>query len=219
MTSEIYELIFRGLQAKYPGQAIGPRFRAVCAALDGGEGSGNFGHEGRPGKVGGSGEGGAEKRVSKPAEYRQKVSEMFKEITSGPVQDLKVYSFRKMDKKESEKLLEETGLDLTNYSHSITNTGIKHAWKQHGNEQKEQLRGQEAITEKDLELIPEITLNFDSVHVSSEQSEGRPVLVYKKKIGPEYVYLEMVLGKNKKELRFKDLWKMKGNKKEGENAL
>lgn len=34
MTAEIYELIFRGLKAKYPGQAIGPRFRAVCAALD-----------------------------------------------------------------------------------------------------------------------------------------------------------------------------------------
>ncbi len=57
MTQDIYELIFRGLQAKYPGQPIGPRFQAVCAALDGGAGSGNFGHEGRPGKVGGSGEG------------------------------------------------------------------------------------------------------------------------------------------------------------------
>ena len=34
MTSEIYELIFRGLKAKYPRQAIGPRFQAVCAALD-----------------------------------------------------------------------------------------------------------------------------------------------------------------------------------------
>lgn len=34
MTAEIYELIFRGLKAKYPGQAIGPHFRAACAALD-----------------------------------------------------------------------------------------------------------------------------------------------------------------------------------------
>lgn len=34
MTSEIYELIFRGLKSKYPGQAVGPRFQAVCAALD-----------------------------------------------------------------------------------------------------------------------------------------------------------------------------------------
>lgn len=34
MTAEIYELIFRGLKAKYPGQAIGPHFQSVCAALD-----------------------------------------------------------------------------------------------------------------------------------------------------------------------------------------
>lgn len=27
MTAEIYELIFRGLKAKYPGQAIGPHFQ------------------------------------------------------------------------------------------------------------------------------------------------------------------------------------------------
>ena len=57
MTQELYEVIFRGLQAKYPGQPIGPRWRSLCATLDGGEGSGNFGHEGRHGKVGGSGEG------------------------------------------------------------------------------------------------------------------------------------------------------------------
>ena len=28
MTQDIYELIFRGLQAKYPGQPIGPHFQA-----------------------------------------------------------------------------------------------------------------------------------------------------------------------------------------------
>lgn len=69
MTQDIYELIFRGIKAKYPGQPIGPRWRSICDTLDGGEGSGNFGHEGRPGKVGGSGEGvgekGAEEQKSK----------------------------------------------------------------------------------------------------------------------------------------------------------
>ncbi|MBP3513303.1 MAG: hypothetical protein J6J74_02265, partial [Elusimicrobiaceae bacterium] len=49
-------------QSKYPGQAIGPHWRRVRVALDGGDGSGNFGHEGRPGKVGGSGEGGGKQQ-------------------------------------------------------------------------------------------------------------------------------------------------------------
>lgn len=213
MTQELYEVIFRGLQAKYPGQPIGPRWRSLCATLD------EWDESKHPRKENGQFGSGSGTNTLKNREYKQKVSKMFKEAISGPVHDLKVYSFRKLDKKESEKLQAETGLDLDNYSHSISNIGIKHAWKQHGNEKNENLRGQEAITEKDLELIPEITLNYDSVHVSSEQSEGRPVLVYKKKMGVEYVYLEMVLGKNKKELRFKDLWKMKGKKKENENAL
>ncbi len=78
MTSEIYELIFRGLKAKYPGQAIGPRFHAVCAALDGGEGSGKFGHEGRPGHVVGSGEGGGK---TKNKEYQPLKKLLGKEFT------------------------------------------------------------------------------------------------------------------------------------------
>lgn len=82
MTSEIYELIFRGLKAKYPGQAIGPRFQAVCAALDGGEGSGNFGHEGRPGQVGGSGEGGADK-------YKQAFERVLKSVSTQVRQKMK----------------------------------------------------------------------------------------------------------------------------------
>ena len=81
ITQELYELIFRGLQAKYPGQPIGLRFQAVCAALDGGKGSGNFGHEGRPGKVSGSGEGGGKKAVSKKDEQNlnaQEAEELYK---------------------------------------------------------------------------------------------------------------------------------------------
>ncbi|MGN0016206.1 MAG: hypothetical protein ACI37O_02570 [Candidatus Avelusimicrobium sp.] len=76
MTAEIYELIFRGLQSKYPGQAIGPHWRRVRVALDGGDGSGNFGHEGRPGKVGGSGEGGG--KAKKP--IKEFLGEEFKGV-------------------------------------------------------------------------------------------------------------------------------------------
>lgn len=77
MTSEIYELIFRGLQAKYPGQAIGPRFQAVCAALDEWDESkhprkdnGQFGT--------GSGQGG--KKQQKQAKQMHSINEIVKKI-------------------------------------------------------------------------------------------------------------------------------------------
>lgn len=67
----------KGYSAKYY-QANCLFARAVCAALDGGEGSGNFGHEGRPGHVGGSGEGGGK---TKNKEYQTLKKLLGKEFT------------------------------------------------------------------------------------------------------------------------------------------
>lgn len=82
MTAEIYELIFRGLQSKYPGQAIGPHWRRVRVALDGGDGSGNFGHEGRPGKVGGSSEGGGKQQEETKRTSEQHYQQAYEQILS-----------------------------------------------------------------------------------------------------------------------------------------
>lgn len=114
-----------------------------------------------------------------------------------------------MDSKEAEEIKKATGLDLEGYEHSISNMGVRHAQIKHGDPELEDFRGQVAISEQDIEMIPYITRHYDSVILSPEKSEGRPILIYKKRIGEEYVYLEIVLGKNKKKLRFKDLWKKK----------
>jgi len=49
------------------------RFALRLLGLDGGPGSGNFGHSGRPGQVGGSGEGGGEGGSSKNSAYHEKL--------------------------------------------------------------------------------------------------------------------------------------------------
>lgn len=51
-----FELIFRGLRDKYGEAQVIPMFNELNLgrAFDGGEGSGNFNHAGRPGQVGGS---------------------------------------------------------------------------------------------------------------------------------------------------------------------
>lgn len=88
MTQELYEVIFRGLQAKYPGQPIGPRWRSICATLDGGEGSGNFGHEGRPGKVGGSGESGEANNKEKKADIEKTSKNKIPAFTNKEAEEL-----------------------------------------------------------------------------------------------------------------------------------
>ena len=46
-------------------QAILKAIQVIALVINGGKGSGNFGHAGRPGKLGGSGSGGLDSLVSK----------------------------------------------------------------------------------------------------------------------------------------------------------
>lgn len=145
-----------------------------------------------------------------PSEYRNKAREFFNNAVNNiGLGQLEEYSYADVDSKEAEEIKKATGLDLEGYEHSISNMGVRHAQIKHGDPKLEDFRGQVAISEQDIEMIPYITRHYDSVILSPEKSEGRPILIYKKRIGEEYVYLEIVLGKNKKKLRFKDLWKKK----------
>lgn len=60
-------------------------FPSLQTAMDGGEGSGNFEHEGRPGKVGGSGESGGkqqeEKKRTSEQYYQQAYERILSEVT------------------------------------------------------------------------------------------------------------------------------------------
>ncbi len=222
MTQDIYELIFRGLQAKYPGQALGKHWRSICAALDGGDGSGNFGHEGRPGKVGGSGEGGGpvknkEVSAASASDFNKHIKRICADISNNTNKNSveKVF-YRSVENEEAEKIKKYTGLELKGYRHEITNTDIRHIFKKHGNEKTEAFRGQRAVTEKDLCLIPTITKDYDDMLLDTEGAEGKPVLIYKKKIGDEFVYLETVSDK-KKELRPKTMYIIKEKKAQHAN--
>lgn len=145
-----------------------------------------------------------------PSEYRSKAREFFNNAVNNiGLGQLEEYSYADVDSKEAEEIKEATGLDITGYKHSITNTGVRHAQNDHGRKETEEPQGQVPITEEDIELVPYITKNYDAVMLAPGLSEGRPVLMYRKKIDNEYVYLEIVLGKNKKQLRFKSMWKKK----------
>ncbi len=124
--------------------------------------------------------------------------------------------YRSVSNEEAEKIKEKTGLDLTGYKHEITNTDVKHIFKNHGNKKKEDFRGQIAVTAKEISLIPEITANYDDVILDERLSEGKKVLLYKKKINDMLIYLETISDK-KKELRSKTMYIKKGEKAQHAN--
>lgn len=88
MTKLAYcEILVRGIKDKYGWAKLPEELLRVlpraAAAMDGGDGSGNFNHAGRPGKVGGSAEGGSS-NTSEDAFF----GPAFKEYSGKPEQAL-----------------------------------------------------------------------------------------------------------------------------------
>ncbi|GBR75358.1 hypothetical protein NO2_0039 [Candidatus Termititenax persephonae] len=138
-------------------------------------------------------------------DYIQTAEEFF-EKAKGKIKQRKEKVYRSIDKQEAKRIKDVTGLDVEGYEHKIINEDFAHIFRRHGNPRKQEKLGQVAVTKDDLKLIPEITKNYDSLKLSPETSEGRPVLVYTKKIGNEYYYLETVGGKKTRDLRSKSMW-------------
>lgn len=55
---------------------------------------------------------------------------------------------------------------MTQGVHSIENSVVKHNQNRHGDPQKEEKKGQIAITEEDYQRIPEILENYDKLEKS-----------------------------------------------------
>jgi hypothetical protein len=143
-------------------------------------------------------------------DFLETVDKFFDDATqSRNLNQFKEKQYRVVNQTEAAKIKEKTGLDIEGYKHKITNIDIRHIYKEHGNPKTEIKRGQIAVTRDDIKLIPEITQNYDLVKHDARNikfSENKTVLIYKKKIGNEYYYLETVGGKGNKDLRPKTMY-------------
>jgi hypothetical protein len=89
-------------------------------------------------------------------------------------------------------------VDKSGYRHAITTQRIRHIYRQHGNERAEKSRGQIAITQKDLELIPDIIDNY-SFAIKNFTFEGNKAIFYAKH-GHEntFVFIETISNRREK---------------------
>lgn len=103
----------------------------------------------------------------------------------------------------------EYGLDIKGYEHSIDVSAIKHIIKKHGNQSREQARGQVAITEKDIISIPSVVSNPDFIVFGTKTSSGLDGILYVKTMpdGTTNYVEEVRTGKNT--LSAKSMWKQK----------
>ncbi len=88
----------------------------------------------------------------------------------------------------------KTGVRVTGVTKIITSDSIRHIIKGHGDDKSEKERGQKGITDSDIELIPKIVANFDSV-VKGNDKRGQSVVFIKQINGIGY-YVAMNVKNN-----------------------
>ena len=83
----------------------------------------------------------------------------------------------------AERIFNETGVDAENYNITISSNEIrKILLNSHGDEKKENLRGQRAITEDDILAIPKIIEEADFIELYRKKYDGEPIIRFIKTI-------------------------------------
>ena len=118
------------------------------------------------------------------------------------------YKFCIIDETIDDELIElaaRHNIDLKGYKHVIETSGIQHSEKRHGNKSEDRT----PLSLQDYLLIPYIIRNRDEVSFSPSKTASREksVILYKKKVGYQYVYVEEIRDGKNKSLAFKSFRK------------
>lgn len=93
----------------------------------------------------------------------------------------------------AEQIRSQTGIDVSGYTAILPGSSVQHIIKNHGDPQSESARGQRAVTDEDIALVPRVLAEPDTVVLSDETDAfGRPVLLLSKQIGDTYITAQAV---------------------------
>ena len=122
--------------------------------------------------------------------------------------------------KVANKIKSLFGIDVKGRRHMITDYDIRHILNQHGDEKTEKARGQIAVTKTDIEKIPDIINNYDSItkgtpNIDTLSKKKFNTIRYTKKYNDNITYVVEVIPSNNNQLNIKTMWKkeVKINKK------
>ncbi len=76
------------------------------------------------------------------------------------------------------RIADDTGLNVENYNVSLGSQEIRKILKDHGDDAKESLRGQRAVTEDDFAHIVDDVLNPSKVQLSDDTYMGKPAIIF-----------------------------------------
>lgn len=114
-------------------------------------------------------------------ETEEQLRQFIQDAKKGKNLNKKMY-FGAISQKLSDRIKKDTGLDVNKYNCTLRASEVRKIFDDHGNEEKESLRGQRAITEDDFVSIPKIIQNPDEIILSDNLFEGKPVIKFVKTI-------------------------------------
>ena len=110
------------------------------------------------------------------------LAEFIQDALAGKNLDKKMY-FGIVDDTLGKRIYDDTGVDVTGYNVVLRASEIRKVLLySHGNVETEELRGQQAVTEKDFLLIPQIISEPDTVEHVGEEFNGKPTIKFVKTI-------------------------------------
>ncbi|WP_204821227.1 anti-CBASS protein Acb1 family protein [Neisseria lactamica] len=133
------------------------------------------------------------------------LSNLFQAATSNTSGNKAFFDFAKVSPQTAEAVAQATGQDVSGWKHSIGEACIRHILKQHGNEKVENKRGQRAVTQQDIERLPEILSNFDEISYSGTNDDGNETFVVRKEIEDE-VFCVQEIWTGRKKMAVKTMW-------------
>src|SRR3546814_16885024 len=95
----------------------------------------------------------------------------------------------------ADRVLRDTGIDISGARREIDTSAINHALKQHGSDTTEAKRGQAAITPEDFGKIPEIVERPDNVERIGQNRIGRELIRYSKRFNGHTYSVEEEIGR------------------------
>ena len=98
------------------------------------------------------------------------------------------------------------GIDVDGYSHVVDSSAVKHALNGHSSDSV-------PLTEKDIELIPDILKNADNVVYSGKNNKGLDTILYEKQYGDKIAYVEETRNGRHQLAMNTMYWAKKGNQK------
>lgn len=114
--------------------------------------------------------------------------------------------FARMTDDVAARTKKDAGLDVAGYTHTLDESGVRHINNNHGNAETERQRNQIAITEEDFARLPEVVAAPDAISRGEDTEDGKPTVVFQKKLDGTVYYVQEVRAGRKK-LVAKTLWK------------